>query len=142
MQLNFPIFKPLFWDSKRVFWVCRFWGRGLATNRWLMEHNWLAFDRAVQIQTWLIERIHTEQKHSCQVHLKVLAGCFASGDLPSNPPNLEYFRDLRSLYEEGRYDTMLIQLYQLDRSNDLDEDEDSNNALSPSETAAEQEPLE
>lgn len=124
MQLNFPIFKPLFWTSKRVSWVCHFWGRGLATNRWLMEHNWLSFDRAVQVQTWLIERIHAEQKHSCQVHLRVLAGCFASGDLPSPSPHLEYFRDLRSLYAEGRYDTMLNQLYQLDRSSATDAAED------------------
>jgi hypothetical protein len=115
MRLNLPIFKPLFWVSRRASWVCQFWGRGLAVNRWLMEHEWLAFDRAVQIQTWLIARIHAEQKYSCRVHLKVLESCFAAGEIPSIPSTLEYFEELRSLYEEGRYETMLIQLYQLDR---------------------------
>lgn len=65
-----------------------------------MEHRWLSFDRAVQIQTWLIERIHAEQKHSCQVHLRVLAGCFASGDLPSHSPNLEYFQTIFEKYRQ------------------------------------------
>lgn len=119
MKINAPIFKPLFWVSRRASWVCRFWGRGIAINRWLMEHEWLAFDRAVQIQTWLIVRIHYEQKYSCRVHLKVLESCFASGDIPSLPSTLEYFQDLRSLYAEGRYETMLIQLYQLDRKSEM-----------------------
>ncbi|MBD2090619.1 hypothetical protein H6F67_12215 [Microcoleus sp. FACHB-1515] len=124
MKLNFPIFKPLFWVSRRASWVCRFWGRGILINRWLLEHEWLAFDRAVQIQSWLIAQIHAEQKYSCRVHLKVLESCFASGDIPSLPNMLEYFQELRCLYDEGRYETMLIQLYQLDRSDHLDDVED------------------
>jgi len=119
MQLDLPIFKPLFWTSRRASWVCQFWGRGIAINRWLMEHEWLAFDRAVQVQSWLIGRIHDEQKYSCQVHLRVLEACFAAGDIPSLPSTLEYFQDLRSLYDEGRYEAMLIQLYQLDRDREM-----------------------
>lgn len=96
-----------------------------------MQHEWLAFDQAVQIQTWLINRIHAEQKYSCRVHLKVLEVCFASGDIPSTPSCLEYFQDLRSLYVEGRYEAMLIQLYQLDRSSvPPNITENSNNASS------------
>jgi hypothetical protein len=121
MKINAPVFKPLFWVSRRASWVCRFWGRGLAMNRWLMEHEWLTFDRAVQIQTWLIDRIHAEQKYSCQVHLQVLEVCFAAGDIPSLPSTLAYFQELRSLYAEGRYEMMLIQLYQLDRENEMDD---------------------
>lgn len=124
MKLDLPVFKPLFWTSRRALWVCRFWGRGIAINRWLMEHEWLAFDRAVQIQSWLIDRIHAEQKHSCRVHLWVLETCFASGDIPSLPSTLAYFQGLRSLYAEGRYETMLIQLYQLDRLDHVDDIED------------------
>lgn len=81
-----------------------------------MEHEWLVFDRAVQIQSWLIARIHAEQKHSCHIHLRVLETCFALGDIPSLPSTLAYFQELKSLYAEGRYETMLIQLYQLDRT--------------------------
>lgn len=124
MKLDLPIFKPLFWTSRRALWVCRFWGRGLAVNRWLVEHEWLAFDRAVQIQSRLIAQIHAEQKYSCRVHLRVLEACFASGNIPSIPSTLAYFGELQSLYAEGRYETMLIQLYQLDRSDHLDDVED------------------
>lgn len=132
MKRNLPIFTPLFWTSRRASWVCRFWGCGIAVNRWLMEHDWLAFDRAVQIQTWLIARIHAEQKHSRHVHLQVLETCFASGDIPSLPSTLEYFQELKSLYAEGRYETMLIQLYQLDRSSVPNDTKDGNNVSSVS----------
>jgi hypothetical protein len=88
-----------------------------------MEHEWLPFDRAVQVQSWLIERIHAEQKYSCRIHLQVLETCISSGEIPSIPDTLDYFQDLRSLYIEGRYKTMLIQLYQLDREATMDDTE-------------------
>ena len=115
MQLILPIFQPLFWSCRRTAWICQFWGHGLALNRWLMQHQQLSQDQAVRLQTWLIARIHAEQKHSCQVHLNVLKECFATGGISSTPSNLGYFQELQSLYAEGRYETMLIQLYQLDR---------------------------
>ncbi|WP_068818842.1 hypothetical protein [Phormidesmis priestleyi] len=80
-----------------------------------MEHEWLSFDLAMKVQTWLVDGIHAEQKLSCQVHLKVIKACITSKDFPPHP-GLEYVQDLRALYAEGRYEAMLIQLYQLDIS--------------------------
>ena len=130
MQFILPIFQPLFWSCRKTAWICQFWGHGLALNRWLIQHQWLSQDQAVQIQTWLIACIHAEQKHSCQVHLNVLKECFATGEIPSTPSNLGYFQELQSLYSEGRYETMLIQLYQLDRkaASNLTENNDDNDS--------------
>lgn len=46
----------------------------------------------------------------------------ASGELTSTPGDLEYFKDLRSLYDEERYETVLIQIYRLDRKSVLNDD--------------------
>ena len=40
---------------------------------------------------------------------------FASGQIPSLPEYLSYFYDLKSLEAEGRCESVLFQLYQLDR---------------------------
>lgn len=108
--------KPLFLPCKRYRWMIVFISQGLAINKWLMLHNWLAFDRAVKVQSWLMEFVLAEQRRLCQAHMRVLEDCFASGELDSDPETLEYFEDLRSLEAEGRYETVLMQIYQLDRS--------------------------
>jgi hypothetical protein len=88
---------------------------GLAINKWLMLHKLLALGRAVKVQTWLMQFVLAEQQLLCRAHMKVLEESFASGELESDPANLEYFEDLRSLEAEGRYEVVLIQLYQLDK---------------------------
>ena len=88
---------------------------GLAINKWLMLHNLLALGRAVKVQSWLIQFVLAEQRLLCRAHMKVLEESFASGELESDPANLKYFEDLRSLEAEGRYEAVLIQLYQLDK---------------------------
>lgn len=87
---------------------------GLAINKWLMLHNLLALGQAVKVQSWLMQFVLAEQRLLCRAHMKVLEESFASGELESDPANLEYFEDLRSLEAEGRYEAVLIQLYQLD----------------------------
>lgn len=97
---------------------------GLGINKWLMLHNLLAFPRAVRIQSWLMQFVLAEQRRLCRAHMKVLEESFASGELESDPANLEYFEDLRSLEAEGRYEAVLIQLYQLDTLLNEDAHED------------------
>ncbi|MGG6285007.1 hypothetical protein ACQ4M3_25775, partial [Leptolyngbya sp. AN03gr2] len=66
-------------------------------------------------QSRLIDFVAYEHKLACEAHLQVLESSFLIGEIAATPEALEYFYDLRSLYHEGRYDTLLIQLYQLDR---------------------------
>jgi hypothetical protein len=108
--------------------MCSFWGHGLVVNKWLMEHNWLNVDWAVKLQSWLINRVSHEHKLACQAHMRVLETCFLTGELAASADNLNYFYDLRSLYIEGRYDILLVQLYQLD-SKSVTEDEDDNDTV-------------
>lgn len=110
--------------------MCWFWGRGLAINRWLLEHDWFSFERAVKIQSWLIDRVNGEHKLACRAHMQVLETAFLTGELAATSSNLDYFYDLRALYHEGRYETLLIQIYQLDLTNVTDADGDDNDALS------------
>ncbi|GAP97969.1 hypothetical protein [Leptolyngbya sp. NIES-2104] len=101
--------------NQRCQWMCRFWGRGLAFNRWCLQQGWFSFDLALMIQSRLIDRVAHEHKLACEAHLLVLESSFLIGEIAATPETLEYFYDLRSLYHEGRYETLLIQLYQLDR---------------------------
>jgi hypothetical protein len=101
---------------------------GLAINKWLMLHNLLALGQTVKIQSWLMQFVLAEQRLLCQAHMKVLEESFASGELESDPANLEYFEDLRSLEAEGRYETVLIQLYQLDKLMDEHAQYDTRNS--------------
>ncbi|MGI0484880.1 hypothetical protein ACN4EK_05530 [Pantanalinema rosaneae CENA516] len=59
--------------------------------------------------------ITAEQKRLCEAHMQVLTKCLEIGELDSTPENLEYFQDLQALQDEGRYETVLIQIYQLDK---------------------------
>lgn len=114
--MKLQIMEPLFLPCKRCAWICQLLGYGLAANRLLMQRNLLRFNQAVKVQTWLIKQIHAEQGRLCRIHIRVLEDCFDSGEIPSTPDMLEYFHNLLSLEAEGRYESFLIQLYQLDRS--------------------------
>jgi len=94
--------------------MCWFWGRGLALNRWGMEHGWIRFDRALKIQSWIINQVHQEYKRVCQAQLQALETSFLIRELAATDEHLQYFYDLRALYVEGRYDTLLTQLTRLD----------------------------
>lgn len=100
--------------NKRCRSRCWIWGRGLAMNRWMMEHDWIRFDQALKVQSWIIDQIHQEYKWACRVQLQALETSFLIGELAATDEHLEYFYDLRALYVEGRYDTLLIQLDQLE----------------------------
>lgn len=81
----------------------------------MLLHQWISFDRAVKVQSCLMNWITVEQKRLCEAHMQVLIKCFAVGELDSTPENLEYFQDLQALQDEGRYETVLAQIYQLDK---------------------------
>jgi hypothetical protein len=59
-----------------------------------------------------------EQNRLCDAHMQILTECFATGKLDSTFENLDYFQDLQALHSEGRYESVLIQIYQLDRKSD------------------------
>lgn len=110
--------KSLAIPCKRYKWVVLLLARGLGINKWLMLHGWLPFERAVKAQSWLMGLILIEQKRLCDAHMQILTECFATGELDSTFENLDYFQNLQALHSEGRYETVLIQIYQLDRKSD------------------------
>jgi hypothetical protein len=64
----------------------------------------------------------------------VIEAGIALGELTSTPGDLEYFveyfEDLRSLYDEGKHEAMLIQIYQFDRKSVLGSNDGFYNASS------------
>ncbi|MBN8560112.1 MAG: hypothetical protein J0L70_06285 [Leptolyngbya sp. UWPOB_LEPTO1] len=115
--------------NQRCQWMCRFWGRGLALNRWCLEQSWFSFDLALKIQSRLLDLVAHEHKLACEAHLQVLETSFLIGELAATPEALEYFYDLRSLYHEGRFDTLLIQLYQLESRPDSEQNHNAGISL-------------
>jgi hypothetical protein len=107
--------KSLAGPCKRYKQVTLLLAQGLGLNKWMMLHGWISFGLAVKIQSYLMAWVIDEQKHLCEAHMQVLGECFATGELASTPENLDYFQDLQTLQNEGRYETVLIQIYQLDR---------------------------
>ncbi|HEY9661684.1 MAG TPA: hypothetical protein V6C65_24775 [Allocoleopsis sp.] len=107
--------KSLAIPCKRYKWIVLLLARGLRFNKRLMLQGWITVNRAVQVQSWLMDRIIAEQQRLCEVHMQVLTECFETGALDPTPENLDYFQDLQALQQEGRYEAVLVQLYQLDR---------------------------
>ncbi|MCU0550089.1 MAG: hypothetical protein MUC48_12135 [Leptolyngbya sp. Prado105] len=58
----------------------------------------------MQLWTW-------EQKRLCRVTFKVLERSFVAGEISWDEETLEYFKDLKSLEVEGRYEVVLHLLY-------------------------------
>lgn len=52
-----------------------------------------------------------EQKQLCAVTFRVLERCFKSGEIDLDEDVLEYFKDLKAMEAEGRYNEVLHQLY-------------------------------
>ncbi|GAB4367729.1 MAG: hypothetical protein Kow00121_06280 [Elainellaceae cyanobacterium] len=52
-----------------------------------------------------------EQKQLCAVTFQVLEQCFRSGEIDLDDDALEYFKDLKAMEAEGRYNEVLHQLY-------------------------------
>lgn len=103
---------------KRYKWMIMIIAKGLGFNKWLMLYQWIPLKQAVRIQSLLMQWVTAEQERLCEAHMQVLAECFASGELESTLENLDYFENLQALQREGRYETVLIQIYQLDRKTD------------------------
>lgn len=51
------------------------------------------------------------QKQLCAVTFQVLEQCFRSGEIDLDEDVLEYFKDLKAMEAEGRYNEVLHQLY-------------------------------
>lgn len=100
---------------KRYKWMVLLIAKGLELNKWLMLNQWITLRRAVKIQSLLMQWVLLEQKRLCEAHMQVLSNCFATGELESTLENLDYFEDLQVLQREGRYETVLVQIYQLDK---------------------------
>lgn len=85
-----------------------FW---LGVNKFLLFKGFLSYRQALKIQSWLLHLWQMEQKQLCAVTFQVLEQCFRSGEIDLDDDALEYFKDLKAMEAEGRYNEVLHQLY-------------------------------
>lgn len=103
--------KPLRLPCKRYFTVSMLIAFLLGINKSLLFKGFLSYKQALKVQSWLHHLWQTEQKRLCTITFQVLEQCFRDGEIPSEEDTLEYFKDLKALETEGRYDVVLEQLY-------------------------------
>lgn len=83
----------------------------LGWNKSLLFRQILPYKHALKVQSWLLQIWALEQQRLCHVTFRVLERSFAEGEIPLEEDTLEYFRDLKALEAEGRYNVVLHQLY-------------------------------
>lgn len=83
----------------------------LGINKFLLLKGFVSYRRALKIQSWLLHLWLIEQKRLCAVTFQVLEQCFRSGEIDLDEDVLEYFKDLKAMEAEGRYNEVLHQLY-------------------------------
>lgn len=88
-----------------------FLARLLGWNKFLLFQEILPYKYALKVQSWLLQVWALEQKRLCHVTFRVLERSFAKGEIQQDEHVLEYFKDLKALSAEGRYDVVLNQLY-------------------------------
>jgi hypothetical protein len=88
-----------------------FLGKLLGWNKFLLFQQILPYKYALKVQSWLLQLWALEQKRLCQVTFKVLERSFAAEEISWDEETLEYFKDLKSLEAEGRYEVVLHLLY-------------------------------
>ena len=96
---------------KRYFYVSMFLAQLLGWNKFLLFQKILPYRYALKVQSWLLQFWASEQKRLCCVTFRVLERSFAKGEILLDPGTVEYFKDLKALKSEGRYDVILHQLY-------------------------------
>ena len=83
----------------------------LGWNKFLLFRQILPYKYALKVQSWLLQVWALEQKRLCNVTFRVLERSFAEGEISSDEDALEYFKDLKALEAEGRYNVVLHKLY-------------------------------
>ncbi len=83
----------------------------LGWNKFLLFRQILPYKHALKVQSWLLQIWALEQKRLCRVTFDVLERSFAEGEICLDEDTLEYFKDLRALEAEGRYEVVLYLLY-------------------------------
>lgn len=83
----------------------------LGWNKLLLFRQILPYKYALKVQSWLLQVWVLEQKRLCNVTFRVLERSFAEGEIPLDDDTLEYYKDLKALESEGRYDVVLNLLY-------------------------------
>lgn len=103
--------KSLKLPCKRYFLFSMLLAFLLGVNKFLLFKGFLSYRRALKIQSWLLHLWQMEQKQLCAVTFRVLEQCFKSGEIDLDEDVLEYFKDLKAMEAEGRYNEVLHQLY-------------------------------
>lgn len=103
--------KPLQLPCKRYFVTSILIAFLLGANKALLLKGFLSYGRALKVQSWLYHLWQTEQRRLCTITFRVLEQCFRDGEISLDEDTLNYFRDLKALEAEGRYDLILEQLY-------------------------------
>ncbi|KAM3116303.1 hypothetical protein [Phormidesmis sp. 146-33] len=103
--------KSLKLPCKRYLLVSMLLAFFLGINKSLLFKRFLSYGRALKIQSWLLHLWQMEQKQLCAVTFRVLEHCFRSGEIDLDEDVLEYFKDLKAMEAEGRYNEVLHQLY-------------------------------
>lgn len=103
--------KSLKLPCKRYFLISMLLAFWLGVNKSLLFKGFLSYRRALKIQSWLLHLWQMEQKQLCAVTFQVLEQCFRSGEIDLDEDVLEYFKDLKAMEAEGRYNEVLHQLY-------------------------------
>jgi hypothetical protein len=103
--------KSLKLPRKRYFLILRLLAFWLGVNKFLLFKGFLSYRRALKIQSWLLHLWQMAQKQLCAVSFRVLEQCFRSGEIDLGEDVLEYFKDLKAMEAEGRYNEVLHQLY-------------------------------
>ncbi|WP_348256409.1 hypothetical protein [Leptolyngbya sp. PL-A3] len=94
----------------------------LGWNKFLLFRQILPYKYALKVQSWLLQVWALEQKQLCRVTFRVLERSFAEGEIPLDEDTLQYFKDLKSLEAEGRYNIVLHLLY-IPRNKSLEDDD-------------------
>lgn len=102
---------PLRLPCKRYLYISLFLAQLLGLNKFLLYRRLMPYQYALKIQSGLLQVWVWEQKRLCKITFRVLEESFATGEIPSDEDCLEYFRDLKALEAEGRYEVVLHQLY-------------------------------
>lgn len=103
--------RSLRFPCKRYFYISMFLAQLLGWNKFLLFRQILPYRHALKVQSWLLQIWTLEQKRLCHVTFEVLERSFAEGEISSDEDTLEYFKDLKALEAEGRYNVVLHQLY-------------------------------
>lgn len=83
----------------------------LGVSKFLLFKGIFSYKRALKVQSWLYHLWQAEQKWLCNVTFRVIQKSFRDGEIPLDEEMLEYYKDLKALEAEGRYDIVLHQLY-------------------------------